>query len=115
MLARIYASERVVDRIAGFEQEAQLPATAIQRVRVYFEDRLGGLREQLSVETGQDDPEKPGDFLSLAEQRLWWELARVEREAILKLRSEQKIGDEAMREIEREIDLLEARLVPHSS
>ena len=115
LLARIYASERVVDRIAGFEQEAQLPATAIQRVRVYFEDRLGGLREQLSVETGQDDPEKPGDFLSLAEQRLWWELARVEREAILKLRREQKIGDEAMREIEREIDLLEARLVPHRS
>ena len=115
MLARIYASERVVDRIANFEQEAQLPAAAIQRVRVYFEDRLGGLREQLSLETGQDDPEKPGEFLSLAEQRLWWELARVEREAILKLRSEQKIGDEAMREIEREIDLLEARLVPHSS
>ena len=89
MLARIYASERV-----------------------YFEDRLGGLREHLSLETGNDDPEKPGDFLSLAEPRLWWELSRVEREAILKLHSEQKVGDEAMREIEREIDLFEARLLP---
>ena len=112
LLARIHASERVIDRIAGFEREAQLPAAAIQRVRVYFQDRLGGLRDQLSIETGDDDPRKPGEFLSLTEQRLWWELARVEREAILKLRSEQKIGDEAMREIEREIDLLEARLVP---
>ena len=112
LLARIHASERVVDRIALFEQEAQVPAATLQRVRIYFEDRLSGLREWLSAETGHDDPENPGAFVSLAEQRLWWELARVEREAILKLRTLQKIGDEAMHEIEREIDLLEARLVP---
>ena len=43
---------------------------------------------------------------------MWWELARVEREAVLALRAQQKIGDEGLREIEREIDLLEARLVP---
>jgi CPA1 family monovalent cation:H+ antiporter len=112
--ARILATEKVIDRIGLFEDEGQTPAAAIQRVRLYFEDRLTGLREQLALETGNDDPENPAEFLSLAEQRLWWELARVEREAVLSLRQNQKIGDEAMREIEREIDLLEARLVPRA-
>ena len=39
-------------------------------------------------------------------------LARVERDAVVAMRRRQEIGDEAMREIEREIDLLEARIVP---
>lgn len=112
LIARIYAIERVIDHLIVVERDRQVPANAMQRVRSFFEDRLSGLREELSIETGQDDPENPGAFVSLAEQRLWWELAGIERTAVLELRTQQKIGDEAMREIEREIDLLEARLVP---
>ncbi len=115
LMARMHAVERVIDRIGLFEEEGQIPQPAIQRVRSFFEDRLTGLREQLNLETGNDDPENPAEFVSLAEQRLWWELAKVEREAVLELRRSQRIGDEAMREIEREIDLLEARLVPHTT
>lgn len=114
LVARIHAIERVIERIGEFEQQGQLPTVAVQRVRGYYEDRLSGLREELSMETGDDDPENPSEFISLAEQRLWWDLARVERTAVITLRREQKIGDEAMREIEREIDLLEARLVPRA-
>ena len=114
LIARIHAIERVIDRIGEFQEQGQMPPAALERVRGYYEDRLSGLREALSLETGNDDPENPSEFVSLAEQRLWWELARVERQAVLSLRREQKIGDEAMREIEREIDLLEARLVPRT-
>jgi CPA1 family monovalent cation:H+ antiporter len=112
LMARIHATELVTDEIARFEKEASIPAPAIERVRSYYEDRLSGLRQMLGVETGKDDPENPAAFVSIAEQRLWWQLAKVEREAVISLRRDQKIGDEAMREIEREIDLLEARIVP---
>ena len=111
--ARIHTMEQVSEAISRFEQGGQTPAAVIERVRVFFTDRLTGLRQQLSLETGLDDPENPEAFVSLAEQRLWWELAQVQRQAVIGLRREQRIGDEAMREIEREIDLLEARLVPH--
>ncbi|MBY0504100.1 MAG: Na+/H+ antiporter [Bryobacteraceae bacterium] len=112
LLARIHSTEQALARLVSLEAEIAVPPNVLQRVRGYFEDRLSGLREQLSLETGNDDPENPSEFRTLAEQRLWWELARAERQAVLALRAEQRIGDEALHEIEREIDLLEARLVP---
>ena len=112
LLARIHTTERALGRLSELEDESPIPGNVMPRVRGYFEDRLSGLREQLSQETGTDVQENPAEFRTLAEQRMWWELARVEREAVLALRAQQKIGDEGLREIEREIDLLEARLVP---
>jgi len=84
----------------------------MERIRGYYTDRLADLSAQLEIETGTDAPAKPGEFQSIAEQRVWWELARIEREAVVSLRRSRKIGDEAMHRIERDIDLLEARIIP---
>jgi hypothetical protein len=47
---------------------------------------------------------------SAAYQRLLNELLRVQRQALIRLRDEGRIGDEAMHRIERELDLEESRL-----
>ncbi len=47
---------------------------------------------------------------SEAFKRFRRELIEAEREAVLRLKSEGKIGDEVMRQIERDLDLEESRL-----
>lgn len=110
--ARLIAVEHALERLAEMENAGAAPETVLLRVRGYFEDRLAGLRAELEHELGVDTRPQPEQFQTIAEQRIWWELARTERETILRLRRERKIGDEAMRDIERDIDLLEARIVP---
>ncbi len=111
--ARILATERALDRMSELEKAQAAPPAVLARVRGFFEDRLTYLRAQREIEEGVGDRALPEGFQTIAEQRLWWELARTERQTIVALRRERKIGDEAMREIEREIDLLEGRMVPH--
>jgi hypothetical protein len=55
---------------------------------------------------------RPEEFQTIEEQKIWWELAKAERDAVLSLRRERRIGDDAMRKLEHDIDLLEARIVP---
>ena len=47
---------------------------------------------------------------SAAFQRFRRELLEAEREAVLRLRSEGRIGDEVMRKVERDLDLEDSRL-----
>jgi Na+/H+ antiporter len=112
LAARIHSTERVLERIAELEEGNAAPDAVMERIRGYYADRLAEFKAQLEVETGTDAPEKPEEFQSIAEQRIWWELARIEREAVVSLRRNRKIGDEAMHRIERDIDLLEARIIP---
>lgn len=110
--ARIHSTEQVLGHLAHLEQRNAAPAQILDRIRGFYEDRLAELRSRLEEETAVEAPGRPSQFSSIAEQRVWWELARVERQAILELRNNQEIGDEAMHQIERDIDLLEARIVP---
>ena len=110
--ARIHAAERVLERLSELESQSAAPQVVVVRVRGYYEDRLTEMKARLEAETGTAPPPEPAGFQSLAEQRLWWEVAKVERTVILALRRNSEIGDEAMHQIERDIDLLEARIVP---
>lgn len=114
LAARIHATEQVLERITEIENSSGAPQAVMIRVRGFYEDRLSDLRATLETETGTDAPEKPEEFQSIAEQRIWWDLAQIERQTIIGLRRARQIGDEAMHEIEREIDLLEARIVPRT-
>jgi hypothetical protein len=58
--------------------------------------------------SGEDDYEARSE----AFKRFRRELLEAEREAVLRLRSEGKIGDEVMRQIERDLDLEDSRLEP---
>jgi monovalent cation/hydrogen antiporter len=112
--ARIRSTERVLERVSEMEVAKAAPAPVLERVRGFFEDRMVELRSRLESETGTEQPARPEGFRSIAEQRVWWELSRVERDCLREMRRKSEIGDEAMREIERDIDLLEARIVPQS-
>jgi monovalent cation/hydrogen antiporter len=113
--ARLHATEAVLEHLEKSKGDDPHLTQAINRVSGYFEDRLASLRESLARELGEESTEQPGAFVSLAEQKLWWEAVRVERAAVLRLRHQKTIGDEALRHIEQEIDLVEARLVPGSA
>jgi hypothetical protein len=66
------------------------------------------------MKTGADlAPVQPSP--GLAEHRLWLEAAAAEREVLMELRRNRHIGDEAMRKVEHDIDLLEARMTAGSS
>jgi CPA1 family monovalent cation:H+ antiporter len=112
LTARIHTTEQVLDFLSNGKHDLDGESAALARVRGFFEDRLADLRSSLEIENGTDAPDRPEDFATIAEQRLWWETARVERRALLDLRHRQQISDEAMREIQRDIDLLEARIIP---
>lgn len=112
LAARIYATEQVLEKLTELEDQSTASPAILERVRGFYEDRLAEFRAQLEQETGSEIPDRPEQFQSIMEQRIWWEVARVEREAVLTLRRNRTIGDEAMHQIERDIDLLEARIVP---
>jgi CPA1 family monovalent cation:H+ antiporter len=112
LAAKIHLSERAMERLAAMEEAGHCTGPVFQRVKGYFEDRMRELQARMEQETGVDAVAQPKGFLNLAEQKIWWEMAKVEREALIAMRREQRIGDEAMHEIEREIDLLESRITP---
>jgi CPA1 family monovalent cation:H+ antiporter len=112
LLARIHAAERAVQRLGELEQSVGADSSVIRRVRGYYDDRLLALRAELDMASVPNQTGQPEEFQNIAEQKIWWELAKAERDAVLALRRQRRIGDEAMRKIERDIDLLEARIVP---
>jgi CPA1 family monovalent cation:H+ antiporter len=112
LIASIHAAERALDRLVQLEQSLAVDSSLIDRVRGYYNDRLVALRAELELAALPDRNAQPEEFQSIAEQKIWWELVKVERESVLWLRKQRRIGDEAMRRIERDIDLLEARIVP---
>lgn len=113
--AKIRVTERVMERIVEMEEQGHCTGVVFQRVKGFYEDRLVDLRARLEQETGSEAIEQPGEFRTLQEQRIWWDLARLERETLVQLRRNQEIGDETLHEIEREIDLLESRITPQNA
>ncbi|MDX2149644.1 MAG: Na+/H+ antiporter [Bryobacteraceae bacterium] len=111
--ARLASTESALTRLRELEAAGAAPPDVLGRVRGYFEDRLAGERAELEAQTRESQAERPEEFKTIAEQRIWWELAKVERETVIDLRRRRVIGDEALRRLEQDIDLLEARIVPH--
>ncbi|MBV9441369.1 MAG: Na+/H+ antiporter [Acidobacteriaceae bacterium] len=112
IVARIHATERALQRLRELESSISTDSAVIHRVRGYYDDRLSSLRAELEIAASPDGGAQPEEFQSIAEQKIWWELAKAERHAVLSLRRQRRIGDEAMHQIERDIDLLEARIIP---
>ncbi len=110
--ARIHTTEVVLAQALEMQERGECTGAALDRIRAYYEDRLTELRARLERERGVEEVEAPQDFQSLAEQKIWWRMAKIERAAVVDLRRQRKIGDEALHEIERDIDLLEARITP---
>lgn len=111
LAARAEAVEKALEHLVHLGETGQASGAAYERVRNYYVDQLADLW-QMQDGAGEDVKAEPSEFLTVQEQRLWWEAARVMREATIDLRRRGKIGDEAMHAIERDIDMLEERIVP---
>jgi len=105
--ARIKANQAALALLAGRQQlgPASVEGEAIQRLSIEYEDRLKQL-ESYNLESEEAAPL----VFSTAYDRISTEALEAERETILKLRNEDVINDEVLRNIQRDLDFAEARL-----
>lgn len=103
--ARIRAAEAAIERLDELlDEDWVLPDTA---------DRMRGLytfRQERFRSRYDPDGDGAAEERSLAYQRLRHELLVAERQAVVELRQEGRIGDDVMRRVVRDLDLEEARL-----
>jgi Na+/H+ antiporter len=79
------------------------------RYDALYEDLIGHYEQRLSVlEEGQNDESSVGREQRKRFNRLSRDLLRVERQTAVRLRNDNRISDETLRQIERELDLREA-------
>ena len=101
--ARIKAVQAALTRLNEFKGESD--DEALTRLRLEFENRIREL-ESDAQRLGTDSRATQGAIY----QRLLSEALLAERRTILQLRNEQFINDEALRRIQRDLDLRELRL-----
>jgi Na+/H+ antiporter len=107
--ARLKANEAALARLEQLSGECPEAQDALDRLRAEYEDRI----EQL--QNYQPETEAQHKLFSSAYENLSMEALEAERRTILRLRNEAVINDEAMRRIQHDIDLAEARLKhPHT-
>ena len=103
--ARLKANEAAVDFIEQKALEEQLPEEVMVRVRAEYCDRIAQLNA-----CGQSTGNPSGEIATPIYQRLQHGALRIERQTIIALRDSRAINDEALRHIQRDLDLAEARL-----
>ena len=103
--ARLKANEAAVDFIEQKALEENFPDEVMARVRAEYCDRI----EQLNA-CGQSTGNPSGEIATPIYQRLQHGALQIERQTIIALRDSQAINDEALRRIQRDLDLAEARL-----
>jgi monovalent cation/hydrogen antiporter len=108
-LARLKANEAALARIEDLGSSGDVKPESLERLRSEYADRI----RQLSKEDSKEQRVRrlySRDFEELARQAL-----ETERETVIALRDEQSISDEALRRIQHDIDLAEARLQRRTS
>ena len=103
--ARLKANEAAVDFIEEKARAEKISEDVMVRVRAEYCDRI----EQLSA-CANDSANRSGEIATPAYQRLQHGALQIERQTIIALRDSQEINDEALRRIQRDLDLAEARL-----
>jgi CPA1 family monovalent cation:H+ antiporter len=110
--ARLLAAEAALQRIEELAGEDWVYEDTAERMRgIYgYRRRRFAARHDGAIGENETGEEEDLEARSAAFQRLRRELLDAERELVLRLRSEGKIGDEVMRRIERDLDLEDSRL-----
>jgi monovalent cation/hydrogen antiporter len=103
-LARLRANEAALTRLETMESATRARPEVVERLRSEYLDRIKQLRSEGPHEETVSRLFAP-DFEELAREAL-----QTERETIIQLRNEEAINDQALRRIQRDIDLAEARL-----
>jgi Na+/H+ antiporter len=103
--ARLEANRAAVQLLEQFSHAGDFTGDAIERLRVEYAERI----EQLELCAANPD-ECRGEIATPQYQRLQQRALDVERETIIRLRNQHVINDDALRRIQRDLDLAEARL-----
>jgi monovalent cation/hydrogen antiporter len=103
-LARLKANEAALARLEEIESSNRVKPATVERLRSEYEDRVRQLRCQAPHEESVSRLFS-ADFEELARTAL-----ETERDTLIALRNEGTINDQALRRIQRDIDLAEARL-----
>jgi len=103
-LARLKANEAALARVEAMQALNRSRPDVVQRLRSEYLDRIKQLHSDGSHKETVSRLFSP-DFEELAREAL-----QTERETVIQLRNEEAISDQALRRIQRDIDLAEARL-----
>lgn len=106
-VARMEAAQSALDRIDEMEANERASEGQLQRLRDLYRARFRMCQAVL----GGEDPEAAAREQRIADYgELRRELIKIEREELLALRSAGRLRDQTMRQIERDLDLEEARI-----
>ena len=113
--ARLLAAEGALRRIEELRAEAWVRDDTAERLSGLYRFRQRRFRARLGKPVTEDDGlslplDEDTDGRSHDYQRLLREILEAQRDAIIDLRREGRISDDAMRRIERDLDLEDARL-----
>lgn len=103
-LARLKANEAALNRLGELESSHRGRHVTVERLRSEYEDRI----RQLQIE--EPNGETVSRLYSRDFEELACEMLQTERNTVIALRNEEAINDQALRRIQRDIDLAEARL-----
>jgi hypothetical protein len=96
------AALKLIDETAS----ANFRADVVSRLRAEYDDRL----RQLQYCGEQEGNERCGEVVTPQYQQLQKQALDVERDVIISMRNKRVINDRALRRIQRDLDLAEARL-----
>lgn len=106
-VARMEAAQSALDRIDEMEQDERASETQLQRLRDLYRARFRMCQAVL----GGEDPEAAAREQRIADYGgLRRELIGIERSELLILRGSGRLRDQTLRQIERDLDLEEARI-----
>ena len=103
--ARVEANKAALDLVESIANKGDFSEDAVSRLRAEYDDRLA----QLDL-CAQSSENCGGGVATPQYQRLQQEALNAERQTIIRLRNQHVINDDALRRIQRDLDLAEARL-----
>ena len=106
--ARLQANEAALARLNKLTEPDPMRLEALNRLRIEYEDHIVQLKSEETQMAGA-----PLRLFSSEYERLSLDALQQERRTIIKLRNNGTINDDALRRIQRDIDLAEARLREH--
>ena len=106
-VARMEAAQAALDRLDEIEDEERAGESQLKRLRDLYRGRF----RMCAAILGGEDPETASRQQRLADYgELRRELIGIEREELLNLRGSDRLSNTTMRQIERDLDLEEARI-----
>ncbi len=108
--ARVAGAKQALARLDELEKLSDVHTPALMRIREHYTERLESFGDGPNTPLSPDNaPTLMSHPLLQAENRLWAEVLRCERESLVSLRRNYTIGDDVMNDILRELDLLASR------